>query len=328
MYYMPDLLLVLVVCTLVALSAICSGLNVALLSLHLSDLKRKAKLGDVRAKKVLPFRKNSHLTIAAIVFTNVAVISANSLVLDTKLSGLAAGLLSTFLIVVFAEVLPQAWFSRYALSFCSRLTPFLKLIIVVSYPIAKPLQLFMDKVIGHEKFLLHSRGELGIIISEHLQPGHSELDEDEVEIMRGALGLSNKKVRDIMTPIKHVYWLTPDTIIDKHKIDEIKQNSRSRIPIFNHDLTQGFGVLLMKDLIDIDFNENPIRVDKLPLHIAPIVGSMTALDTMFRKFIGAKSHLIPIDRDDKIVGIVTIEDLIEEILGHEIEDESDHARLH
>ena len=54
---------------------------------------------------------------------------------------------------------------------------------------------------------------------------------------------------------------------------------------------------------------------------------MTALDTMFRKFIVARSHLTPVERDDKIVGIVTIEDLIEEILGHEIEDEADHVRI-
>ena len=53
------------------------------------------------------------------------------------------------------------------------------------------------------------------------------------------------------------------------------------------------------------------------------VGSMTALDTLFRKFIGAKTHLMPVEKDDRIVGIVTIEDLIEEILGHEIEDETD-----
>ncbi len=53
---------------------------------------------------------------------------------------------------------------------------------------------------------------------------------------------------------------------------------------------------------------------------------MTALDTMFRKFIAAKSHLIPIEKDDHIIGIVTIEDIIEEIIGHEIEDETDRER--
>ncbi len=51
--------------------------------------------------------------------------------------------------------------------------------------------------------------------------------------------------------------------------------------------------------------------------------AMTALDTMFRKFISAKTHLMVIERDDKIAGVVTVEDLVEEIIGHELEDESD-----
>jgi metal transporter CNNM len=137
------------------------------------------------------------------------------------------------------------------------------------------------------------------------------------------LQLSEKRVRDIMTPIKHVYWLTPDTLIDDVKIDEVKDNARSRIPIFNQSLTKCYGVLLMKDLVDINFDEGGHRVDDLPLYPCQTVGSMTALDTMFRRFISAGTHLIPIEKDDKIVGIVTIEDLLEEILGHEIEDETD-----
>ena len=78
--------------------------------------------------------------------------------------------------------------------------------------------------------------------------------------------------------------------------------------------------------IDIDFDDHKYRVDDLPLHPAQLVGSMTALDTMFRKFINAGTHLIPVERDDEIIGIATIEDLLEEIVGHEIEDETDRQR--
>jgi CBS domain containing-hemolysin-like protein len=53
---------------------------------------------------------------------------------------------------------------------------------------------------------------------------------------------------------------------------------------------------------------------------------MTALDTLFRKFINGGTHLFPVERDDRIIGIVTIEDLLEEIVGHEIEDETDRKR--
>ncbi len=82
----------------------------------------------------------------------------------------------------------------------------------------------------------------------------------------------------------------------------------------------------MKDLVDIDFDHHTYRVDDMTLHPVQLVGSMTALDTMFRKFIATGTHLIPIEKDDDIIGVVAIEDLIEEIVGREIEDETDRRR--
>jgi metal transporter CNNM len=311
---------------LIGFSAICSGLNIALMSLDVADLRRKSKLGNVSAKRVLPLRRNSHLSLAAILLTNVGAVSATSLVLEHHVGGLLAGLVSTLLVVIFGEIFPQALFNRRALFYVSLLTPALRLMIILTYPVSKPLQLLLDKLFGKERSTLQSRHELGIMITEHLGRRESELDEDEVEIIRGALQLSEKRVRDIMMPMDNVFWLTPDTKLSPKKIDEIKHVGRSRIPVFNRKRTQCYGVLLMKELVDIDFDEVEYRVDDLPLHPTQLVGSMTALDTMFRKFIGAKSHLIPVEKDDEIVGIVTIEDLIEEIVGHEIEDETDHAQ--
>ncbi len=320
---MHILLLCLEVFLLVAFSALCSGLNIALMSLEVADLRRKSKVGNTDARRVLPLRRNTHLSLAAILLCNVAAVSASSLVLEGELYGVLAGLTSTLLVVVFGEIIPQALFNRHALIYTARLAPLLRLMIFLTYPVSKPLQLLLDKLFGQEIDELQSRRELGVMISEHLGSQNSELDDDEVEIIRGALLLSEKRVRDIMTPIAQVYWLTPQTIIDSEKIDEIKDRGRSRIPVFNADKTICYGVLLMKQLIDIDFDEEPPRVDELTLHPVQAVGSMTALDTMLRKFIGSHTHLVPVEKDDKIAGIVTIEDLIEEIVGHEIEDETD-----
>lgn len=312
-----------IVFLLILTSAICSGLNISLMSLDAGDLKRKAKLGNVAAKRLLPLRQKSHLTLAAILLTNVAAVSATSLVLEHEFNGIIAGIASTLLIVIFGEIFPQALFNKDPLKWCNRFWWLLKIMIFVTYAVSRPLQILLDRLFGQEKNKLHSRDELGIIISEHLGTKKSELDTDEVEIVQNALLLSEKRVQQIMTPIERTYWLTPDTLIDEDKIDEIKAVGRSRIPIFNKKLTVCYGVLLMKDLVDIDFDSNPQQVDELPLYPAQMVGSRTALDTMFRKFITAHTHLIPIERDDKIVGIATIEDIVEEILGHEIFDESD-----
>jgi metal transporter CNNM len=321
------LLTIVIVLVLISFSAVCSGLNIALMSLNMGDLRRKAKLGNPQAKKVLPYRQNTHLTLAAILLTNVAAVSATSLVLENVLFGLIAGLVTTILMVIFGEILPQAIFSRNALGYCARFTPAMRLMIIITYPVSKSLQLLLDKLFTRQRTQLHTRHELGIMITEHLGHDESELDEDEVEIIRGALQLSEKRVRDIMLPIESVYWLAPDTRLTPEKISEIKRIGRSRIPVFNRRLTRCNGVLLMKDLVDIDFEEANYRVSDLALHPVQMVGSKTALDTMLRKFISTSTHLIPVVKDDTIIGIITIEDLIEEIVGQEIEDETDKRKL-
>lgn len=320
---LDDILLAIEVIALIIISAMCSGLNVGFMALDIPTLRRKAKLGDKHAKAILPLRRKSHLVLSAVLFTNIAVVSATSLLLESKFYGLLAGLLTTVLIVIFGEILPQALFARRALPLVGKLVPVLKLMIVVTYPFSKPLQLLLDSLLKHEDGALHSRRELGILIAEHVGKKESELDDDEVEIIKGALQLSEKRVGTIMTPIKDVYWLTPSTVINPKRVDEMKASGRSRIPIFNKAQTICFGVLLVKDLIDVDFDEHPPRVDDLQLYPAQTVGAGTALDTMFRKFIGSTTQLMPIEKDDKIVGIVTIEDLVEEIVGHEIIDETD-----
>ncbi len=310
---------------MVGFAAVCSGLNVAFMSLNIADLKRKAKLDNTYAQRLLPLRRNTHLTLAAILLTNVAAASATPLVLDMSINGVLAGILATLLLVIFAEITPQALFARSALLYCGKLSWLLRAMIFFTYPLSRPLQLLLDKLFGHQRNELHTRHELGLLITEHLGDNESELDEDEVEIIRGALKLSEKRVQEIMTPIRNVFWMTPDAIIDKNAIQEIKNHRWSRIPVFNKQLTTCFGLLLMKDLIDIRA-EDKRAVDDLDLYPSQVVGSMTALDTLFRKFISGGTHLIPIEKDDRIVGIVTIEDLLEEIVGHEIEDETDRSR--
>lgn len=323
---MDTVLLVVEIVTLIGIAAICSGLNVAFMSLDIGDLRRKRKLGDKHAKILYPLRKNAHLTLSAILLTNVAAASATPLVIDSQLNGLLAVTISTLLLTVFSEIMPQALFAQDALKWCGRLSWLIRFMVFITYPVAKPLQLLLDRMFKNSERDLHTRHELGLLITEHLGAKESELDEDEVEIIRGALQLSEKRVSSIMTPIKQVYWLQPQDIIDSVRIDEIKASGRSRIPVLNAAKTICFGVLLVKELVDIDFDDYQPRVDELHLHPIQTVGSGTALDTMFRKFIAAKTHLMPIEKDDRIVGIVTIEDLIEEILGHEIEDESDRTR--
>ena len=307
-------------------AAVCSGLNVALMSLGLADLRRLSAIGDNKAKKVLPLRQNSHLSLAGILFTNVAANSAVAIYLNQYLIGLLAGLISTILLVIFGEILPQAMFTRNALKICASLAWLIKLMIIITYPLSKPTQLLLDRLFHNQAVQLHSRRELGFIFTEHVDNAGSELDDDEVEIIQNTLQLSEKRVSQIMTPLRHVFWLSNATTITPQVLETIIDRNYSRIPIFNETLTECRGILLMKDLLQVDSARLPILIEELPLYSTKLLGSRTVLDTLFRKFIAAKSHLMPVEKDDAIVGVVSIEDLLEEIIGHEIEDESDRKK--
>ncbi|HEU0266481.1 MAG TPA: CNNM domain-containing protein [Candidatus Saccharimonadaceae bacterium] len=317
--------LVVLVVVLVGLSAIFSGLNIAFMSLPLRDLKHKARLGNTDAKRVLPLREKSHLTLASILFANIGAVTATGLVIEGYTGGIIAGFASTILLVIFGEILPQAYFTRAALRMCSIFVPFLKLTIIVTYILAKPTQLLLDKTLPRVEHPLRTRGELGLLIHEYEVADSSELDDDEVEIIQGALQLSEKRVGEIMEPIRDVFWLPSDAVLDEPTVDTIKSRGYSRVPVFDRALTECYGVLLMKDMVDIDFDDEPRPIIDFMLHGTELVGSRTALDTMLRKFLALPSHLVPIEKDDQIVGILTMEDLVEEIVGHEIADETDRA---
>lgn len=322
---MQQLVLVGEVTFLVVLSAVYSGLNISIVSLSLDDLRRKARLGNQKAVRVLPFREKIHFTLSSILLANVAAVSATSLIIEESTGGLVAGIITTLLIVVFGEVLPQAIFIRFALKFCAFFVPLLYLTKVVTYPVAKLIQLMLDALIKPGGKQLHSRDELGLLIREHEIGDESELDDDEIEIIQGALQLSEKRVVDVMEPIDQVYWLHDDAILDGPTVEEVKRNGFSRVPVFNHDLTECRGLLLMKDMVDIDFEAEPVPIQEFRLHETQLIGSRTALDTMLRKFFRLGVHLVPIERGGQIVGILTIEELFEEIVGQEIVDETDHA---
>lgn len=321
---MQYLWLILEVIGLVALSAVFSGLNIAFMSLPLRDLRHKVKLGNADAAKVLPLREKSHLVLAAILYANIGAVTTTGIIIQGYTGGIIAGLISTILLVIFGEILPQAYFSRAALRVVAVFTPLLYATVGITYILSKPTQLLLNKILPRHEHPLRTRGELGMMIHEY-KGDNSELDDGEVQIIQGALKLSDTHVSEIMQPIKSVFWLTNDATLDEKTVDIIKARGYSRIPIFDRKLTQCYGVLLMKDMVDIDFDETPQPILTFKLHRAEKIGSRTALDTMLRKFFSSSTHLVPIEKDDKIVGILTVEELIEEIVGHEIIDETDRA---
>lgn len=307
---------------LVIISALFSGLTLGYFSLNKDDLERKAKLGDKNAKKAYGVRKNGNLLLCTLLIGNVAANSILSVFLGSVMSGALAAFLATLLIVVFGEILPQAVFSRYALFVGSRLAWLARFFMFIFYPLCYPLSRILDKFLGSEISTVYSKRELIKLIEDHEDNMDSEIDADEERIIKGALSFSDKKVEDIMTPRSGMYALPFDRILDRETVAEISNRGHSRIPVYGKTRDDMVGLLYVKDLVRSDWSGKTIKEIARPDVI--FVNPDKKLDELLNDFKKTRHHLfVVISQYGDVRGLVTIEDVMEEIIGEEIVDEFD-----
>ncbi len=303
---------------LILLSALFSGLNLGLMSLDTHELRRKAKQGNRDAAKVYKVRKRGNLLLVSLLIGNVAVISALSILLDTKFHGLVAGILTTALITLFGEIIPQALFSRYALKYGARLAWLVEILMIVMWPVAAPIAYVLDKMLGDELPTFYAKAELTQIIKEHSDV--SDIDKDEARIATGALTFGDKTIASVMTPKEVVNSIGAGVVIDQEKISELKDSGHSRFPIIKSGSV--IGVLYAKDLISL--NDFEKTAEQLARKKVSTVVRTAKLDDVLNLFIKQRRHLFVVtSKSGNFVGIVTLEDVIEEILHAEIVDEYD-----
>ena len=156
-------------------SAMLSGLNLAVFSLSKLELQVEAKKPNARAVKVLKFRDDSNFALVTILWANVAVNVLLALLADSVLAGVLAFLFSTVVITVFAEIIPQAYFSRHALQVASFLAPLLKFYQFILFPVAKPMAWALDRWLGPEGIRIFPERDMRRIIQLHMESSDSDI---------------------------------------------------------------------------------------------------------------------------------------------------------
>ena len=160
---------ILVIIGLVILSGLFSGLTLGLLGLDKSDLERKIKAGNKNAKKIYHIRKRGNLLLCTLLLGNVLVNSILAVFMGELSTGVIAVVVSTGLIVIFGEILPQATISRYALVVGAKTVWIVHIFRVLLFPVCFPIAKFLDWILGEEMPTIWSRRELEEIITTRLK---------------------------------------------------------------------------------------------------------------------------------------------------------------
>lgn len=319
---MGDATLLFPVTVLLSCSALFSGLTLGLFTLSKGHLRYKAELGDKMAERIYNVRKKGNLLLCTLILGNVTVNSMLSVYIGTLTTSVAASFISTALIVIIGEILPQAIFARYAFKLASKTIPLAEFFIFLFYPVAKPLSMFLDKLLGEKTPTIYTKKELEKFIEYQGGLQESAIDSDEKKIMKGALSYSDKTAKEIMTPRPAIVAVPFEKDLSHRNIDEIRECGHSRIPVYEGTPDNIVGILYVKDMVGHDLTGK--SAGELARRSVIFVSPDKRLDDLLNDFKRTRNHLFVVaDNKEGVAGIVTIEDVIEEIIGEEIVDEFD-----
>lgn len=321
---------------LIMMSGMFSGLNLGLMSLDKVSLEIVIGSGSAAqskyARRIYPIRRRGNLLLCTILLGNVSVNALLSILLADFTSGLVGFLSSTILIVVCGEIFPQAVCSRYGLLVGYYTVWIVWIFLIVLLPLSYPISKILDFALGHEVGTIYTRTELKKLFDIHTT--YSDITREEANVLSGALEFGSMEVQAVMTPLDKVFMLGIDTILNRDTIKLMLQKGFSRIPVYEGSPDIITGLLFVKDLALLNPDDNLSVRKVLPTlgRNFPRVFNDTRLSQMLEEFKKGQSHIAVVRRvvehEDsdptyENVGIVTLEDVIEEILQDEIVDETD-----
>jgi len=231
------------------------------------------------------------------------------------------------MIVIFGEIIPQAVCARYGLSIGAKCAPLVLVFMWLFSPIAYPIGRLLDKVLGVDHGNTYKKAELRSFLQFHRAASEEPLRDDEISILNAVLELNTKSIETIMTPMKDVVCLSADRVMDHKAVDAVLSSGYSRFPVHEPGKPTAFiGILLIKTLIDYDPDDKrPVSGFSLSLlpQALPSINCFQALDY----FQTGRAHLLLVTsnpgEEGGARGVITLEDIIEEIIAEEIVDETD-----
>ena len=317
---------------LITLSGFFSGLEVALVGTRKSTVNQLLKQKVKGAKALHKLKSNPGWMMASVnLGNNVVNVGSSAIATSAALrifgnDGLAIAVgIMTFLILVFGEITPKTYCNANATKVALRFSPILIIFGYIFWPVVKVLEIITKSLVKITGSSYHSppitEEEIRGIVEQGL--ADKALEKDESELVHSALEFDDTVIRSVMTPRTKMFTL-PAKMLLFDALPLINKNPHSRIPIFGQTQDDIVGFVHVRDILThIEKEDKMITLEQVSRK--PVFASQEKMvSSLLKEMKGRKTHMaIVMDEHGGVEGLVTFEDLIEEIVG-DIEDETDH----
>ncbi len=320
--------------TLIGLSGFFSGLEVALVGIRKSKVIQLFNEKKKGSKALHKLKTNPSWMMSSVnLGNNLVNVGASALATSLAIRlfgddglGIAVGVM-TFLILVFGEITPKTYCNANSTKIALRYAPVLLGFSYAFYPVVKFFEIISKGVVK----LTGSSYSPPPITEEDIkgviEQGLAEkaLEKEEMELVHSALKFDDTVIRSVMTPRTKMFTLNSKMLLFE-ALPQINQSGHSRIPIFGENGDDIIGFIHAKDILkELEKDNDGISLKEIARK--PVFASQEKMvSSLLKEMQGRKTHMaIVIDEHGGVEGLVTLEDLLEEIVG-EIEDESDQTR--
>ena len=322
---------VIAIILLLACSAFISGSEVALFSLNQKDIEEISNLDYNKGSLIARLLEKPKKLLATILvtnnFVNIAVVILFSSISGRLFENIKSSIirfvvevvLVTFFLLLIGEVIPKIYANRNTVFFAKKIAIPISILNRILSPITIPMR---NGILFIEKKLNVQKGNFSVNqLSQALElTSQSETTDGEQKILEGIVTFGNTEVRQVMSPRIDVFALKIEESFEEI-MPKIIDKGYSRIPVYNENIDQIEGILFIKDLIPY-IDSNSFEWSTL-IREPFFVPENKKLDDLLKDFQGMKSHLaIVVDEYGGTSGIISLEDVLEEIVG-DISDEFD-----
>lgn len=319
---------------LIGLSGFFSGLEVALVGVRKSKVVQLFNEGKKGSKALHKLKMNPSWMMSSVnLGNNLVNVGASALATSLAIRlfgddglGIAVGIM-TFLILVFGEITPKTYCNANSTKIALRYAPVLLAFSYVFYPVVKFFEVItrgVVKMTGSSSTPPPiTEEEIKGVIDQGLE--EKALEKDEMELVHGALKFDDTVIRSVMTPRTKMFTLNAKMLLFE-ALPQINQMGHSRIPIYGDTSDDIVGFIHVRDVLKELEKDNKMTSLENIAREAVFASQEKMVSGLLKEMKGRKTHMaIVIDEHGGVEGLVTLEDLLEEIVG-EIEDETDLTR--
>ena len=319
---------------LIGLSGFFSGLEVALVGIRKSKVVQLFNEGMKGSKALHKLKMNPSWMMSSVnLGNNLVNVGASALATSLAIRlfgddglGIAVGVM-TFLILVFGEITPKTYCNANSTKIALRYAPVLLAFSYVFYPVVKFFEVITKGVVKLTGSSYTpppiTEEEIKGVIEQGLE--EKAIEKDEMELVHSALEFDDTVIRSVMTPRTKMFTLNSKMMLFE-ALPQINQSGHSRIPIYGDTKDDIVGFIHARDILkELEKDNKMTSLEQIARK--PVFASQEKMvSSLLKEMQGRRTHMaIVVDEHGGVEGLVTLEDLVEEIVG-EIEDETDLPR--